>query len=131
MSDLWEAQAGHYRGGPYPGTYPAPGPPEADESDQETTFDLLWQAISRSPLGRLGPMVGSQLALELFLAVVVAATVFCAAIPVLPAYRVPGAPGLLIACAAGSTLLAVAGGRILRLPAAWSYVISLLGLIVV
>jgi hypothetical protein len=131
LSDLWEAQASPYNGGSYPGSYPAPGPPDTGERDQETAFDLLRRAISRSPLGRLGPVVGSQPALEVLLAVMVAATVFCAAIPVLPAYRVPGAPGLLIAGAAGSTLLAVAGGRLFRLPASWSYAVSLLGLVAV
>jgi hypothetical protein len=131
LSDLWEAQAGPYSGGSYPGNYPAPGPPDAGGRDQETAFDLMRRTITRSPLGRLGPVLGSQPALELVMAVMVAATVFCAAVPALPAYRVPGAPGLLVACAAGSTLVAVGAARFLRLSAASSYGLSLLGLVAV
>lgn len=101
------------------------------ETAPETSSQLLRRAIAQSALGRFGATLTSVSALEVTLAPVLAVCTFLAALPALHAYKVAGAAIVVAAAAAGSTAAAFVGARLLRLPPAGSYSLSLVGLLVV
>lgn len=117
------------------GTFPggsSPPPPDGERSgtSDETAAELFRRALARSSFGRVGVVLGRREALEIALAAVVAAAVFVASVPALPAYQVAGLPGLLVASAALSTTVAFVTARVLRWKALWSYSCSV-GVLVV
>ena len=62
--------------------------------------------------------------------ILLAVSVWVAATAALPAYQVPGGPGLLAAAAGGAAVVSLAAGRVARLPVAAAYGASLAALVV-
>ena len=103
----------------------------ADPRSRGERIGGLRQAVSDSPLGRVRPDQVAAATRWSSLALVLGAVQFVAARPVLRAYAVPGKVGVLVAAAAGSTVLALVTVKLLRLAAPLSYLASLAGLLVV
>ncbi len=100
-----------------------PGPPG------DAAADAFRRAWNESPIGRGASRLGGDGWLEVLLAVLIAASSFLAALPALYAYRVVWAPGVVAGAAAGSTAIAFLTARVLRLTAGASYLLSVLGLV--
>ena len=127
--------------GPYPGTtVPGNGhladggagwvTTPADDASRRRWTARLRRTVA-APLARIGRDRAAEAAQWLALAVVLAAVEFLAGQPVLRAYAVPGKAGVVVAAAAGSTVLALLTVRLLRLAAPLSYLASLVGLLIV
>ena len=106
-------------------------PPEGVDHAEETTFHLLRRAVARSPLGRMAGGLHSSTALEVALALLMAAASFLGAVPGLHAYRVVGAPLILVLAATLSTLLTHVGVRVGRLAPPVTFALSAVGLVLV
>lgn len=102
----------------------------APSASDESAARPVRRTLGRSPLGRGASRLGSGPVLEAWLAALVSAASFVAALPALHAYRVPTAPALLVAAAVLATLIAYLTVRLMRLSPFISYPASVLGLVV-